>query len=125
MGELLSFDPTDRLLDTTTTVSGIGPEDVATPAYSEATLTSVSHTLEPGFLENDRSSSKFTAPLIQILTKYESLTLQLFTAFEITAEGRTPERSMAQILREIIELDKKLMQGINKGRFKLLYLSFL
>jgi hypothetical protein len=52
----------------------------------------------------------------RILNDYESLTSQLFASIVETAEGRRAERSPASLMREIVDLDKKLQDGVSQSK---------
>ncbi|CAG8626038.1 4884_t:CDS:2 [Ambispora leptoticha] len=92
--------------------------DIATPAYSEtsATTTTTRENTLIDLGENHESrASTFTAPLIQIINKYEEQTFKLFTALQATAvDGKPPEVPVTKIMKEIIVLDRRLQEGIEQ-----------
>ncbi|CAG8464136.1 3630_t:CDS:2 [Paraglomus occultum] len=49
-----------------------------------------------------------------ILNDYESLTSQLFASIVETAEGRKAERAPVSLMKEIVDLDKKLQDGVSQ-----------
>ncbi|CAG8617458.1 11376_t:CDS:2 [Ambispora gerdemannii] len=125
MEDLLPFDSNNPFLGTpnpitaninTANNSGI-IADIGTPAYSETsgtTTTTRENTLIDLGENHESRASTFTAPLIQIINKYEDQTIKLFTALQATADGKPPEAPVTKIMKEIIELDRRLQEGIEQ-----------
>ncbi|KAG9289107.1 hypothetical protein G9A89_022416 [Geosiphon pyriformis] len=119
MDDLLSFDPEIDTFDVVTDIEPYIPLNTRlSPSPSEASVVTTQQTT----LDENKDaetvlhfgSSTFTAPLIEILNKYERKTIQLFVSLETIADGKMPERFPARIIKEIIDLDRSLQEGVAK-----------
>ncbi|CAG8751459.1 28029_t:CDS:2, partial [Racocetra persica] len=62
----------------------------------------------------DKTSKSLIAMNVSLLTEYQSLIDRIFASIAANAEGKLTERPPVDIMKDIVELDKKMQQGLDQ-----------
>ncbi|CAG8505371.1 40_t:CDS:2 [Dentiscutata heterogama] len=68
-------------------------------------------------INTPKSSSKsMIAQNVALLTEYQALIDRVFAAIAANAEGKPTDRPPVDIMKDIVELDKKMQQGLDQSK---------
>ncbi|CAG8741514.1 13118_t:CDS:2, partial [Racocetra fulgida] len=68
----------------------------------------------------DKTSKSLIAMNVSLLTEYQSLIDRIFASIAANVEGKPTERPPVDIMKDIVELDKKMQQGLDQIHKKIL-----
>lgn len=70
----------------------------------------------PSDKNNNNTRKSIISENISILAEYQTLIDRFFSAISANSEGKSIDRSPVDIMKDILELDKKLQQGLDKSK---------
>ncbi|CAG8598554.1 2333_t:CDS:2 [Scutellospora calospora] len=73
----------------------------------------------------NNTSKSMIALNASLLTEYQSLIDRVFSSIAANAEGKQTDRPPVDIMKDIVELDKKMQQGLEQSKGRLCFYRFL